>query len=246
MTDINQLKLLKGDPIKLEVCNVYPLTLNEVSGIGEDTYNSYLSVLMTDKSIFSEHVLTLEERKDVDSLTAFNVIVLNCDRILDFRFLFCQALLFFLREEVTYHQSGCFFIGELSEGRVIDENVFSSIKLIIKKQNYLQDRQGKDFKPANDKAKDLIEQMKQIKGKLQKQNKEEGLSLSDIVSIVSAYSHDINILSIWDLTIYQIYEQYLRLIMWDNYHSNFTLIPHVSDNKSLDLKHWTTKIDLKN
>lgn len=244
--NINQLKLLKGDPINLGLCNVYPLKLNEVTELGEEIYNQYLSILMTDNSLFDDYDLTKEEREELEQLTPFNVIGITCERSLEFRNLFCKSLSFFTREEVSYHPSGCFFIGDFSENRIIDEDIFDLIKTIIKKQNYLQDQEKKEFKPANDKAKELIEKMKEVKGKLQKQNKEDGLGLSDIISIVSAYSQDINIMSIWNLTIYQLYELYLRLIMWDNYHSNFMLLPHVSDNNSLDLKHWATKINLKN
>lgn len=45
----------------------------------------------------------------------------------------------------------------------------------------------------------------------QKAADERALSLSSIISAVAARHHSLNILNIWDLTVYQLYDQFAQL-----------------------------------
>jgi hypothetical protein len=248
---MSKLKLLKGDPIDLGICKVHPLLLEEVSNIGEEVYNQHLNILFIDKMSLKELVKDVTDEESLNEfnrITPYEALVIHALRDDSICSLICDSLSLFLKEKVGFHPiEGCFFIGEFDKGRIIDSHIFEDIKTIIRKQNYLEDKNEKEteFKPANDKAKELLEKRNKMKEKLRKQNNEDGLNLCDIISIVSTYSQDLNILSVWNLTVYQLYESYLRLIMWDSYHTNFMLIPHVSDSKSLELKHWASKINIK-
>nr|BDD47805.1 hypothetical protein 6 [Bacillaceae bacterium] len=243
---INRLLLLKGEPIPIEdLCTVHPLRLEEISVIGEETYNQYLSLLMIDKSALQvNHITDPDEIAELNKITGLDILIMYGKNQDEMCSLTCKALSTFLKEDVSYSPLGYFFIGDFIEDRIITYPLFEQIKTILKKQNYLNDKQEeKEFKPANDKASELIEKMKKVKEKMKNQNNEDGLALSDIVSIVSTYSSDINILTVWNLTIFQLYETYLRLIMWDEYHTNHFHLPHMDENARKDFKHWANKIN---
>lgn len=229
------LKILRGSPIDVGVGKLYPLTIGEISDIGESEYNRCISVttILQDK-------LEFEGQK----LTHFETTIVYCAQSPEFNEVFLKALNIFFKEKVHfYRDGGIFYLGELEDRRFIDEEKFNHMKTVIKKQNFIKDDlEEKEFKPANDKAKELIEKMKQVKSKIKQQNNDDGLNIGDIVSIVAAHTPNVSIFSVWDLTVFQLYNLYLRLILKDTYESNFYLLPHTSDSKSLDLKHWATKI----
>jgi len=61
---------------------------------------------------------------------------------------------------------------------------------------------------------------KKIEGKKKKQQSDDGdgeIDISDIISAVSSKSHSINKLNVWQLTLYQLYDEYARLELIDNY-----------------------------
>jgi hypothetical protein len=241
---IGDLELLSGMPIDIGICKVHPLTIGEIAKIGETTYNQYLSILMLDKSSLTpSESLTPQQIEEFNKLDSYSVLLIHAHTDEFMRTLITSSLSLFLKEDVTYHESGFFYLGEIIEGRVIMPENFDQIKLILQKQNFLKEDKTKEFKPADDNTAKIMEKMRKAKEKIQKQKQDEGLGLSDIVSIVSAYSNSIDILNVWNLTVYQLYQSYMRLIMWDEYHNNFLLLPHVSDSSTLKLNHWASKIN---
>ncbi|AJA41342.1 hypothetical protein AXJ14_gp023 [Geobacillus virus E3] len=234
---ISEMDLLKGKPINLGVCKVHPLTLNEIVDMTEEKYNQALSLITFNKSR-----LDIKD-EELNQLTDYQILLAYCYHNPEIREIFFESAEIFLKEPIHIHELGFFYLGDLKEERIIDENIFKQIQEVVKKQNFLSTEQT-EFKPANEKAAELIEKIKKVKEKLAKQNRDNELNLSDIVSIVACYSDGINLFNVWDLTVYQLYIAYLRLIMWDDYHTKYILLPHVTDSNSLDLKHWATKINL--
>lgn len=234
---ISEMELLKGKPIDLGICKVYPLTLNEIVDMTEEKYNQALSIITFDKSR-----LEIND-EELNQLTDCQVLLLYCYHNHEIRDLFFECVEIFLKEPIHLHESGFFYLGDLEEQRIIDEKVLKQIQEVVKKQNFLSTEKT-EFKPANDKAAELIEKIKKVKEKLAKQNRDNELNLSDIISIVSCYSDGINIFNVWDMTIYQLYIAYMRLLMWDEYHTKFILVPHAENPNDylMSLKHWGTKI----
>jgi hypothetical protein len=239
----DELKLLAGDPIQVgNVCKVHPLKLREIKDIGEDVYNQNLFFItlnkekLKDNEIFNQEILT--------QLSDYELFILLYVQDPYFQQSITHFFnLIFKEPQISLHQEGFFYLGDISEKRWITEDIFNQITQIIKKQNLLQEEE-KQFRPANDKARELIEKRKKIMQKLQKQNKQDGLKLSDIVSIVSSYSPDINILNVWDLTVYQLYNAYIRLLVKDSFEREFAQYLQGADPQKLNLKHWASKINL--
>lgn len=231
-----ELKVLKGDPIDVGIGKIHPLTLGEIAEIGTLKYNQILSVITfkpAEDVVFEGH-----------KLTPLEVAIIYCFQQNEFKELFLCGLNKLFKESVSLHGDGFFYLGKLEEQRFVDNAVFDQIIAIVKKQNFLKEaEEEKDFKPLNDKARELQEKLKAIKSKLKQQNSDEGLSICDLISIVSAYTPNINLLSVWDLTIFQLYNLYLRLIMKDTYETNFGVYLQGADPGNLDLKHWARKIN---
>jgi hypothetical protein len=245
---ISTLTLQKGSPFDVGICKVYPLTLGEIEQLGEVEYNQYLYYLFLDKSLFDTQQQSEEEIKLINQMTTYDVMLYYSYHVEGVKDIISKALSTFIKEKVNYYpfDGGYFYVGDNEFERIITHEHYETIKLVLQKQNYLQDKKEEvEFKPANDKAAELIEKMKQMKDKLKKQNSEEGLHLSDIISIVANYSNDINILTVWNLNVYQLHETLVRISMWDDYHDKRMILPHMDENgrKSLDLKHWATKIN---
>jgi hypothetical protein len=132
---------------------------------------------------------------------------------------------------------------------VIHRENFDELVRVVKYQNFMDAVKKEDFNPANEKARKLAEQMErnrervEAKKKIQQQNEkgEDGeIDISDIISAVSSKSHSINKLNIWELTLYQLYDEYSRLELIDNY--DFSVKAMMAGAKEVDLKHWSSRI----
>jgi hypothetical protein len=239
---ISEMRLQRGKPIDIGICKVYPLTLDEIDELSEEVYYHYLSILLFDKDTSLSDNISPKDIEQISKMTNYEILCIQSLQDEALATSLITAFMIFLKENVIFN-NGLFYLGKLDERRFITSSDFEKIQIILRKQNYLQEAKKKEFKPANDKAAEIMEKMRKAKEKIQQQQKDNQIGLSDIVSIVSTYSNDVNVLNVWNLTVYQLYMCYLRLILWDDYHNNFILLPHVDKKDSLNLKHWTTKLN---
>lgn len=134
--------------------------------------------------------------------------------------------------------------------KVIHRNNFDDLVKVVKLQNCLSKPDG-DLKrganPADDETRELMEFMDKMnekvnkKKKAQQQHDNDGdIDIHDIISAVSSKSNSINKLNVWDLTIYQLYDEYSRLELIDNY--DFSIRAMMAGAEKIDLKHWSSKI----
>ncbi|WP_442636604.1 hypothetical protein [Rossellomorea marisflavi] len=234
---MSHLSLLRGVGIPAgKGIIVTPLTVSRIEEIGEENYNGMLSVIS-----FKKDSLGVEAQKlqysDYEMLIHMAVDNVDLGEILK------SALNIFTNKEWFINQyKGLHYIEDKAVME-IDEETFVAIKNIVQKQNYINDANKDEFNPANERAKKLRERMNKLKGELQQKNKDNGLNLSDVVSIVSNYSNDINILNVWDLTVYQLYESYLRIKLWDDFHNNYLHIVHMDDQDRKSMQHWGIPIE---
>lgn len=244
---MNELKLLKGEPIEvIDDLKVYPLKLSEIADIGEEVYNQYLSSVMIDHSVLEKSNENMIEKDKINELYKLNelefiIFLSNLQPVILSTFI--QALSIFLRSRVEFNDETGFVIKNNEIECSMSVELFRDIKNIIVKQNFLKDKDYTNYNPANEKARRLLQKLKKVREKIQAQNKDEGLSLREIISIVATYSNDLNIISVWDLTVNQLYESYLRILLWDDYQKKIILLPHVTDSESLDMKHWAVDIN---
>ena len=127
------------------------------------------------------------------------------------------------------------------------DDLIKAIKII----NYLEKLEGKkldESNPADDETKQLMEHMKKLNEKVEKikkaqrmdEDEDDSFDLSDIVSAVTAKSNSMNKLNIWNHTLYQVYDEYARLELIDNY--EFSVKALMAGADKIDLKHWSSRL----
>ena len=96
---------------------------------------------------------------------------------------------------------------------------------------------------VNELAKSIAEKLKRGKEIVEKskalESDGDGLTIPDIISAVSAMSNSLNKLNIWDLTIYQLYDEFARLTKIDNYRLQIQASMWSSD---IEIEHWSEPI----
>lgn len=239
-TIVDELKLLTGLPIRIEnVCEVFPLKIGDISKMGQNEFNLMLTYLLLDDK-------KIEVSEDIFVSPLDYMILSNLENGADGK-RFERYLEMITHEKIHTSSEGFFYFGDISENRKFDSDSLVVLKEIIKKQYFLNDDESSKSKstPANDKARELIERLENYKKQIKKENSEKGMELSDIVSVVASYAPNINIINVCDLTVYQIYHLYIRLINKDTYDSQFQLLCQGADPKELKLEHWANKIKNK-
>lgn len=138
---------------------------------------------------------------------------------------------------------------EVDDLKLVHRDNFDEIVKVIKLQNYL-DRPSKiehdDANPADEETRQLIERMRKMKEKVEKKKKrqqeydDDDVDISDIISAVTVKSYSINKFNVWDLTLCQLYDEYARLEVVDNY--SFGIKAMLAGAEKIDLTHWASKI----
>lgn len=225
---------------------VKPITLREIKDIGYIQYNQYLSVLTLKKE---ELIL---ESKDID-ISVFELIIKSDSQML--KDLLVGAISFFLREKkdevLVHHLYGLIFGGTVKNPKdcfIVDNDNYGELVEVIKLQNGIVTISEFDnFSPENDKANSIIAKFKkgreEVKKAKAKKDKGDGsnIDFADIVSAVSTKSNTYNKTNVWDLTIYQLYDEYKRLEMISGYETS--IMAMVQGAKVDNLKHWSASME---
>ena len=133
----------------------------------------------------------------------------------------------------------------IDEKYVINRDNFDDIVEMIQLQNNPEQSVSDedDYNPANELARSIAEKLKRSKEIVEKskalESDGDGLTIPDIISAVSAMSNSLNKLNIWDLTIYQLYDEFARLTKIDNYRLQIQASMWSSD---IEIEHWSEPI----
>lgn len=139
-----------------------------------------------------------------------------------------------------------------SEFKIIHRDNFDDFVEAVKIINYLKKPTkaiDKEDNPSNDETRKLMEQMKKNRervNKIKKKSKEnssdddDDFDLTDIISSVTVKSNSINKFNVWDLTLAQLYDEYARLELIDNY--DFSIKAMMAGAEKIDLKHWSSRL----
>ena len=226
------LSILAGLPIDItENLKLSPLKIKDILKLGGSIYSHLLSILLISKSL-----LEIEEE-----VSDFEIFMSFYYRDEEYRKLINKALNLFCNSEVILNPRGYIVLNDF----ILDENNFIKLRSLLRQQNFLKEDKPED-QPIypNEASKELARKIKEAKAKIQEFNKDQILRLGDIISIVSAYSENIHIFNVWELTVYQLYDAYLRLLMKANYDARFSMMLAGAEIKD-ELKHWNSRLLLE-
>ncbi|GFN32599.1 hypothetical protein [Paenibacillus xylaniclasticus] len=239
-----ELRLLIGEPVPLEgVGEIHSPLVKDIVRLGQSTYNEYLSYILVDKDKIS---VQEDER---DTLTTFNVILSLCIHDPHFHRIYFNALKFFFKEEVFLGHNDkeyFFYLGDYSDCRYITKDNIEIMQAIIRIANQvkIKDEKEEQYNPANEEAARIIAEM--LERRKKKPKPKPTTNLHSIISGLACKSNNISYFNVGDLTIYQLYDNFHRLEVIENYH--YTLVGIYSGNvngKEINFNkiHWTKIIE---
>lgn len=211
--------LISGDAIPVNgvghLKSPFLWQLKPTKGIGTWTYNLYVNVLVWDKTDFLKFARTTSGRSlsklDNDKLTTFDSMTL-----IDFmRELLQNAMAFFMQERLRWDDNKRCFIAQTNDGQDIgriDRDNFEDVRDMMLQLNYIGI--GKEAKPLRHSSKEaeaLWERAQQyLKNESSKAPKDKTMSIGNIISKLCAASTSYNLANIYDLTIFQLYDQFFQ------------------------------------
>lgn len=201
--------LLIGNPIYIENFGSYHSpTLSEVFYIGEKKYNELISILLLDKNNIKE----LQDSELSNEQILLGISIADSTFFQKVSFIF--QLLF--KEPIQTSEHGFFYFGDIEENRILTKEALESIKQIVRLENNLKDEKKEpEYNPANSKAKEMIDRL--MKNKKNKPKTKDKINFRSIISGTCWKSKSLTILDAKNLTMYQLWDGYLRLNSIDHY-----------------------------
>lgn len=215
--DLTRFELLCNDPIYIAgVGNLKIPTLREIRRIGYENYKLLCQYLSVDLKMFlditelkAQYDLLDNKGKEINTL--FNLIVNNRE----FREMYANIFSFFIVEDVYYDKkSMSYIVWDTSNdkhtivGMINNEN-FNYVQNCLLQINYLNITDNPPKKYKNKRAKRLAEKLEKHQEELNKNKRHNNLTFGDMVSKFCIDNRSgINILNVYDLTIYQFLDQF--------------------------------------
>lgn len=262
--------LLSGEPLFIEgIGNIKQPALYDIKHLGFENYDTQCRYLAVDLQNFL-NITNLKEQYDSLSeedkkiYTLFNLIIATNEFIEIYK----QIFSFFIGGEVEFDEElRCFVVWNETQKSVsklknivnrvfklkpktskknvsgfISNDNFDNIRDCLLQINYLKSVDEKPEKYKNERARKIAEKLAKGKAEQDKNKNGENLSLAKMISKYCADNKNgINILNVWDMTIYQFYDQfsqhnYIRQsFIQDMVYSNTVSF---SDLKAYDSQLW--------
>lgn len=234
-------KLLLAKPMIFENIKLKPLTINEIldDNVSFAKYNKYLGIICINEDSIKE-MLELADNENIDS---FDYLIMCCMHNEESKKIIEDALSLFSREEICFYFEEQFQIAYFASntGVTITKNNFNGLINILREQNCIKSENK--IKPQNEKQKDFLDQLKEMRNKYAKWQNKNNQDLTDIISAVCNKHSSINYLNVGELTVYQLIDSYKRLNKIDEFYLNYKSIFAGADPKGIKIKHWSGKLD---
>lgn len=257
--------LLCPAPIQLSIGRIKPPKLYEIGELGYDRFRMYQVYLgltaenyykYLDKEQYESFWENMPDDQK-DDFTLYDVILLEEP----LRNMFVEIFNFFFIERVIFKDNLFFILGvensDISDDDIdieddivigiINPQTFKDVVSIIQqiccieKDDILDDEKPK-FKNA--KARKIYEKMKSAKKKEDDKKKEKmflNMSLPNLISATAAKITGLNIVNIWDATLFQVYDQFRREQSGDAYYINSLRVAVWGDEENkFDSSLWYT------
>ena len=245
--------LLSPDPINIQnVGGILSPKLREISSICLNTYQYYLGILMMDVNTYF-HMNEMDEQynqlsdEEKSNLNIFDLLTSN-DNITS---LFQTALNFFIKEDVVYSDEYKAFLiqNENNVIGVISKKIYPQILDIICQRNCIKSNQEEDLsKIKSKKALEIMKKLQKGRSEKAKQTKaDKNMELGNIISAVANKSQSLNIINIWDLTVYQLWDCFSRLSNNSIYDiQSMSVAAWGNKDNYFDATAWFKRIDTTN
>ncbi len=245
---MNPNMLLGDDPIKIKYrVTVYSPNLRDIKNLG-DVYLSYHIVLKNTKRD-AESLAKMGVTDDVAWMTDYQFFTLK-NRVL-YKKAFYDALYFFTKQHYKYEKSVNSLVARDSEGEALsvicEENYADFVKAInlaccIPLDSKEEDREEDWYDRFVAKQKAEVEAELNAQGKSMNDFESKKLNLIDHISIFCSLPETgFNIKNVWDLNLYEFFNQRRRAEIYIKFNSDLEAMRHGA--KDIDVKHYYCKLD---
>lgn len=211
---IDKGRLIRGKNIYVNGIGTFKQMSLDVIFEDLDIYYSYLNFIVVS---IEDYLKSIKQEELISGFKQHGLTMLDiCTNNEEEKQWLIDALSYFFVGEV-YFDSG-FILKSPDQECLITRDNFPIIKNVIKEINGLKVDSKEEETYSNDKAREIAEKLKKAKEEISKNSKDgESTKLDCITSSVSARHPSLNLLNIWDLTVYQLYDQYNRLTLVDSF-----------------------------
>lgn len=213
---LNYFDLLSPNPIQVpNAGGILSPTLRSISSVGYNTYQHYLSVILTHPAFCGttdggeDTFFLLSEQEKTNRI--FEMLTANESSAA----LLQTALNFFVAGTVAYTDEYRGFLvknGNRMIGLITKEN-YPQICDVIRQRNCIASDPKEDLsKVKSRKAMEIIKKLQIGRaGKAKHTKPDSNMEIGNIISAVANKSPSLNPLNIWDLTVYQLWDSFFRL-----------------------------------
>ena len=207
---MDQFTLISGAPYSCDGILIYPPKLGQIRDIGYAQYQMFLSIFLMTKEDILEMIKIDSSHADEVEFNTLQLITL----IPEFRESLLRSLNFFLHANVRYSDEYGYYFEDTEE--IIPLKKIWLIRRAILKFCCVNDESDSEpLRFRNEKAREIWEKIQKHKAAARKQKRsgtgDKSMDLPNLIGAVCAYSSSYNLLNIWDLTVYQFYDQFARL-----------------------------------
>lgn len=252
MDKISSFDLLNREPIKFYDILIYKPKLSDIEIVGKDSFmrrTNLITISELDIRDFYEEIG--ENIKDIDPFyfKPYNYLISQCQNKLFFLEIKI-AFFTYIKREIKIEEG--LFTCSLDNGStfVFTQEIFNEFQNIVKEINFEKgDEEFPEIISDNEEMVKKFEEKRQLlietkrKERKKAMSKEEGITLGEVISCLCAFGIGYNMLNIWDLTIYQLYDQFERCKLKDEYDKNLSAIMAGADSSKIDLVYWIKKIN---
>lgn len=243
--------LLSPDPVVIpNACSVISPKLREIASTGFAAYQYYLSLLFMNVKAYFDLVGCSEEYEklagtELAQINLFGLLTANEKMAL----LLQSALQFFIQEKVIYSKKdNCFLICDEAERRIgiISQENYALVCDVIRQRNHFRSAAQEDLsKVKSKKALEIAKKLQQGRARKEASGKpDDNMELGNIISAVANKSQSLNILNIWDLTVFQLWDCFFRLSNNSIYAIQSMSVAAWGDkDKHFDAAAWFKKIN---
>ncbi len=247
---LNYFELLSPEPVYLpDVGGIVSPKLKDISSIGIRTYQYYLTILLMDaKSFFT----TIDREEQFEALSAeeqagkniFDLLIASEQSAV----LLQTVLNFFIEQNVLYSaQHGAFLIqkDDTVIGMISEEN-YPLVCDLIFQRNYIKSHPEEDLsKVKSQKALQIMKKLRKGREeKAQQAKSDRNMELGNVISAVANKSQSLNMINIWDLTVYQLWDCFFRLSNNSIYEiQSMSIAAWGNKDKSFDATAWFKRLD---
>jgi hypothetical protein len=240
-----KLKLLAGDTLSTNLIEIAPLTIREVKDEGYIKYNTHLGMLMLTKE-----ELLQQDVPELKDFGIFEIILYSGNEVMTEALV--NALAFFLGEDKDDYMitdKGLILgYSRLDDAKIITPEMYLGIIEVVKYQNCVKNSNEKVSNELlmDEKARKIAEKFKKAKEDVKKAKDSaradgDEIDFADIISAVSTKSNTYNKHTVWDATVYQLYDEYKRLEMISSYETN--IMAMIQGAKIENMKHWSARME---